>query len=119
MRYRLVKEQPPGLRTVGVERVDNRDAFVLQARIDSITTRRLYFDAVAGLLRRDLTTTETLLLPLEEQVDYDEYRDVGGVQMPFRIVISDGAPYTITTRTVLDIRRNVPVDAAVFRPPAR
>ena len=63
------------------------------------------------------TTTETLLVPLEEQVDYDDYRDVGGVQMPFRVRISDGAPYSTTTRTILEIRRNVPVEDALFRPP--
>src|SRR5215212_8855319 len=30
MRYRPVKAQPPDLRTVGIERVDDRDAYVLQ-----------------------------------------------------------------------------------------
>jgi hypothetical protein len=117
MRYRPVKEQPPNLQIVGIERLDEGDAYVLQARIDSITTQRSYFDVVTGLLRREITTTETLLLPLEEQVDYDDYRDVGGVQMPFRVRISDGAPYSTTTRTILEIRRNVPVDDALFRPP--
>jgi hypothetical protein len=118
MRYRPVKEQPANSRVVGVERVDDHDAYVLQARLDSITTQRSYFDAVTGLLRRETTTTETLLIPLEEQVDYDDYRDVGGVQLPFRVRISDGAPYSTTTRTVVEIRRNVPVDDALFRPPA-
>ena len=117
MRYRPVKEQPPNLRIVGIERVDDRDAYVLEGRIDSVTTLRSYFDVVTGLLRRELTTTETLLLPLEEQVDYDDYRDAGGVQMPFRVLISDGAPYSTTTRTIVDIRRNVSVDDALFRPP--
>ena len=118
MRYRAVKEQPPNLRTVGIDRVDDRDVFVLQGKIDSITTQTSYFDVVTGLLRRELTTTETLLLPLEEQVDYDDYRDVNGVQMPFRVRISDGAPYATTTRTILDIRRNVAVDDSLFRPRA-
>ena len=117
MRYRPVKEQPADVRVVGIERVDDHDAYVLQGKIDSVTTQRSYFDVVTGLLRREITTTETLLLPLEEQVDYDDYRDVGGVQMPFRVRISDGAPYSLTTRTILEIR-NVPLDDAVFRPPA-
>jgi len=117
MRYRPVKEQPPNVRIVGIERVDDRDAYVLQGKFDSLTTRRSYFDVVTGLLRREITTTETLLIPLEEQVDYDDYRDVGGVQMPFMIRISDGAPYSTTTRTILEIRRNVPVADSVFRPP--
>ena len=117
MRYRPVKEQPPDLRIVGIERLDDRDAYVLQGRMDSLTTRRAYFDVVTGLLRREITTTETLLLPLEEQVDYDDYRDVGGVQLPFRVRTSDGAPYSTTTRTILEIRRNIPVADTVFRPP--
>ena len=118
MRYRAVKEQPPNARTIRVERVDDHDAYVLQAKIDSITTQTSYFDVVTGLLRREITTTETLLLPLEEQVDYDDYRDVNGVQMPFRVRISDGAPYSTTTRTILEIRRNVAVEDSLFRPRA-
>ena len=117
MRYRPVKDQPANLRVIGVERVDDHDAYVLQAKIDAITTRRLYFDVVTGLLRREIVTTETPLLPLEEQVDYGDYRDVAGLQMPFRVVVSDGAPYSTTTRTITEIRANVPVDASVFRPP--
>ena len=65
-----------------------------------------------------MTTTETLLLPLQEQVDYDDYHDVNGVQLPFRVQTSDGAPYDTVTRTFLQIRRNVTVDDALFRPPS-
>jgi len=118
MRYRPLKERLPDLRIVGIERVDDHDAYVLQGRIDSVTTQRSYFDVVTGLLRREITTTETLLLPLEEQVDYDDYRDAGGVQMPFQVRNSDGAPYSTTTRTILEIRRNVPVADSLFRPPS-
>lgn len=118
MRYRAVKEQPPNLRVIGIERVVDRDAYVLRAKLDSVTTQTSYFDVVTGLLRREITTTETLLVPLEEQVDYDDYRDVSGVQMPFLVRISDGAPYSTTTRTILDIRRNVAVDDSLFRPRA-
>ena len=118
MRYRPLKEQPPNVRTVGLERLDDHDAYVVQGRIDSVTTQLSYFDVVTGLLRREITTTETLLLPLEEQVDYDDYRDVGGVQMPFRVRTSDGAPFSTTTRTILEIRRNVRVADSLFRQPS-
>ncbi len=118
MRYQPVKEQPRDLRVVGIERLDDHDAYVLQGRIDSLTTQRSYFDVVTGLLRREITTTETLLLPLEEQVDYDDYRDVAGIQMPYRVRTSDGAPYSTTTRIFTDIRRNVPTADTLFRPPS-
>jgi hypothetical protein len=117
MRYRPVKEQPANLRVVGIERIGDRDAYVLEGRVDSVTTQRSFFDVVTGLLRREITTTETLLLPLEEQIDYDEYRDVDGVQLPFVVRISDGARYSTVTRSILEIRRNVPVADSVFRPP--
>jgi photosynthetic reaction center cytochrome c subunit len=118
MRYRPVKERPANLQVVGIERFNDRDLYVATARLDAITTRTLYFDVVTGLLRRDVTTTETLLLPLVEQVEYDEYRNVNGVQFPFFVRTSDGAPYATVTRTFLEIRRDVAVDDAMFRPPA-
>lgn len=118
MRYRPVKDRPANLQVVGVERVADRDVYVATARIDPITTQTLYFDVVTGLLRREMTTTETMLLPLQEQVDYEDYRDVGGVQLPYRVRTSDGAPYATVSRTFLQIRRNVAVDDALFRPPA-
>jgi photosynthetic reaction center cytochrome c subunit len=117
MRYSAVKERPANLQVVGVERLADGDAYVATARIDPITTRTLFFDVVTGLLRREMTTTETLLVPLQEQVEYDEYRDVGGVRMPFRVRTSDGAPYGTVTRTFLQIRRDVTIDDTLFRPP--
>jgi hypothetical protein len=116
-RYRPIKERPANLQVVGVERIAGRDAYVLTAKFDAITTLTLYFDVVTGLMRRELTTTETVLLPLEDQVDYDDYRNVNGVQFPFHIETTEGAPYGLVTRTFLQIRRNVAVDDALFRPP--
>jgi hypothetical protein len=118
MRYRPLKERPASLQVVRVDRVADRDVYVARGRIDATTVRTLYFDVVTGLLRREMTTTDTILLPLQEQVDYDDFRDVDGVQMPFRVVTSDGAPYATVTRTFVQIRRNVAVDDALFRPPA-
>jgi hypothetical protein len=117
MRYRAVKDRPANLQIVGLDRVGDRDVYVAAARIDATTTWTLYFDVVTGLLRRDVTATDTMLLPLQEQVDYDDYRDVSGMRLPFRVRTSDGAPFATVARTFLQIRRNVPVDDAVFRPP--
>jgi hypothetical protein len=117
MRFRPLKDRPANLQLVRVDRVGGRDVFVASARVDATTVRSLYFDVVTGLLRREMTTTDTILLPLQEQVDYDDYRDVDGVQVPFRVVTSDGAPYDTVTRTFLQVRRNVAIDEAVFRPP--
>ena len=118
MRYWPVKERDANLQVVRIDRVNDRDVYVARGRIDATTVRTLFFDVVTGLLRRELITTDTLLIPLQEQVDYDDYRDVNGVQLPFRVQTSDGAPYDTVTRTVTEIRRGVAVDDALFRPPA-
>jgi len=118
MRYWPVKERPANLQVVRIDRVNSHDVYVARGRIDATTVRTMYFDINTGLLRRELTTTDTMLIPLQEQVDYDDYRDVNGVQMPFFVQTSDGAPYDTATRTILQIRRDVPVDDALFKPPA-
>jgi hypothetical protein len=118
MRYQPVKERRANLQVVAIERLMDRDVYVATARIDPITTFTFYFDVVTGLLRREITTMETMLLPLHDQVEYDDYRDVSGVQLPFRVRTSSGAPYDTVTRTFLQVRRNVVVDDALFRPPS-
>jgi len=117
MRYQPVKARPSGLQVVGLASVGGRDAYVATAKISSSQTVAMYFDVVTGLLRRELTTTETVLLPLEEQIDYDDYRNVNGVQLPFQMQTTNGAPYDLVKRTFLEIRRKVPVDDQLFRPP--
>jgi hypothetical protein len=119
MRYHALKDRPANMEIVGVEHIAGRDAYVAVARIDSGTRLTLYFDVVTGLLRREMTTTETLLLPLQEQIDYGDYREVNGVQLPFLVQTSTGAPYDLVTRTFLQIRHNIPIDDALLRPPNR
>ena len=118
MRYRPLKDRPADLKVVGIEHIAGRDAYVATARIDSTTTWTGYFDVVTGLLRREMIATETLLLPLQDQVDYDDYREVSGVQLPFLVRTTTGAPYDLVTRTFLQIRHNVPVADSLLRPPA-
>ena len=118
-RYRAVRERPANLQVVGIERLDDGDTYVATARIDPITTQTLYFNVVSGLLRREVITTDTLLLPLQEQVDYGDYRNVNGIRLPFRVVTSIPAPYDTVTRNFNEVRLNVPVDETTFRPPSQ
>ncbi|HJU41564.1 MAG TPA: c-type cytochrome [Vicinamibacterales bacterium] len=118
-RYRPVRERPANLQVVGIDRLDDGDTYVATARIDAITTQALYFNVVSGLLRREVITTDTLLVPLQEQVDYGDYRSVNGIKFPFRVVTSNPAPYDTVTRNFNEIRLNVPVDVTTFRPPSQ
>ena len=78
---------------------------------------RLYFDVHTGLLARRYSETPTYFGGLPNTVDYDDYRSVGGVQFPFMVRSTDGAPYDLVTKLFLQVRRNVAIDDALFRAP--
>jgi hypothetical protein len=95
------------LRSVrGTEMVRGRRAYAVDATPPEDRRRRtLFFDAASGLLLRELTVTPTAFLDLPEQVDYDDYRDIGGgVKVPFSIITSNAAPYDTATRRISAVR---------------
>ncbi len=53
-----------------------------------------------------------------EQTDYEDYREVDGVWLPFSVRASylDDNHYG-TTRTVTKVRQNIQIDDAKFEPP--
>jgi hypothetical protein len=112
-----VAEQPAQLKVLGTEKIGDREAYVLALAIDPDTTRRFYFDTQTGLLLRELTTTRTMLAPLPDQVDFEDYRDVDGIKLPFMIRTSDTATYATATRRFTEIRHNLAVNDDLFNLP--
>lgn len=81
--------------------------------------RSCFFVAVdSGLLLRRTVYTQMLLGMDPEHIDYEDYRDVGGVLAPFTIKASyiDDNHYG-STRRFAEIRSNVKIDAARFSTP--
>ena len=114
--YAVIKvpDQLAQMRVVGTEKIGDRDTFVVALRNDPNRTTRYYFDTQTGLLLRELTTTKTMLAPLPEQVDFEDYRDVDGVKLPFTIRSSDPAPFDNAVRRFTEIKSNVAVDDNIF-----
>jgi hypothetical protein len=100
-----------------IEAVRGRDAYAVVATLDASTTHTYFFDIATGLLTRDLVTTATALVPLQDQADFDDYRSVDGVMLPFLIRSADDAPYDTSTKTFTSIKHDVPLDDAVFATP--
>ena len=44
----------------------------------------IYFDKKTGSLKRYIRYANTMVGRIPTQVDYDDYRDVNGVKMPFK-----------------------------------
>jgi hypothetical protein len=79
------------------------------------TPLRLYFDEQSGLLVRLVRFGETPLGRLPTQIDYADYREVGGVKIPFRWTLA--RPSGLFTIQVSEVKDNVPVDDAKFAKP--
>jgi hypothetical protein len=113
------REVFPNLTVAGREKINEREAIVLTSKVSDTRTEKLYFDAQTGLLLRILAVTQTLLAPIPEQTDFEDYRDVDGIKLPFTIRQSYVDPWVGWTRKYTEIKHNVAVDDTKFNmPPA-
>jgi hypothetical protein len=76
---------------------------------------KLFFDKQTGLLARVVRFSKTIVGSVPVQIDYSDYREVGGVKMPFqwRLTWTDGQ----STYTLEDVQPNVAIDPAKFDKP--
>lgn len=117
--FTVVKVKPSESMTVsGIQKVGEREAYVVERTTDA-NTERYYFDSQTGLLLRKITLNKTVLMPFPEQVDFEDYRDVDGVKMPFTIRYSGIDTYDSWVRTFTEIKRNVAVEDTLFAPPPK
>jgi len=96
--------------------VDDRETLVVQGTTASGGTVTLCFDAKTALLVRLVRYDESPVGRLVTRVDYDDYRDVAGVKMPFKWTVS-----WLSGRSVFELSKvqpNVAIDAAKFARPA-
>jgi photosynthetic reaction center cytochrome c subunit len=101
----------------GVEKIGDLDSYLVVGRREGKPPLRLYFDEQSGLLVRLVRYGETPLGRMPTQIDYADYREAGGVKIPFRWTLA--RPSGRFTIQVSEVRQNVPVDDAKFaKPPA-
>jgi photosynthetic reaction center cytochrome c subunit len=99
-----------------MEKIDGHDAYrVVGVRPDGSAVDRLYFDAQTGLLLRSYTTMQSVLGAFPEETNYDDYRDVSGVKIPYtiRLVSAEGN----RTYKWAQVDANTPVDDSKFTKP--
>ena len=76
----------------------------------------MYFDPKTNLVSRLVRYGPSPIGRMPTQIDYADYREVGGVRTPFRWTISrPGGRFTIQLENV---QPNVPIDDARFAKPA-
>jgi hypothetical protein len=102
----------------GKDKIDGKDVYVLRGLGVDGKGERLFFDAETGLLLRRITSTPTIVGIIPEQVDYEDYREVGGLKLPFTLRTTSIDSFYNSTRTFTEIKLNVPVDETKFNKPA-
>jgi len=101
--------------TTGVDKIDGRPVFVVDlVTTDGAKETRL-FDQESGLLVGMRTTTNSPMGEIASETVLSDYRDVGGVKMPFKMVVKamQNEMVTMIEKAELD----VPIPAERFNLP--
>jgi len=95
--------------------IDDNAVDIVQATGADNMPVKLYFDKKSGLLVRLMRYSETPIGINPTQIDYADYRDVAGVKMPFRYIVTwtDGR----STTELSTVQANLPIDASKFAEP--
>jgi outer membrane lipoprotein-sorting protein len=96
--------------------IDEHPVQVIQSAARGDTGAKLYFDSQSGLLVRQVRYVDTAVGVIPTRIDYSDYRDVAGVKVPFRRVVTwtDGR----STIELSEVEPNARIDAAKFATPA-
>jgi hypothetical protein len=113
-----LKEQFTRLNVAGKDKIGDREVYVVRGVTTDNRRERLYFDAQTGLLLRRISSYTTPVGVIPEQVDFEDYREVDGMKVPFTIRITSLDDHYSSTRKFTEIKLNVPVDETKFKKPA-
>lgn len=103
------------LRVEYPEQMGDREAFVLSCANVGRSPMKFYFDEQSGLLLRQIRYASTPLGVIPTQIDYDDYRQVDGVMVPFRRTVAE--PDGIAISQLDQVRQNVAIDDSRFARP--
>jgi ubiquinol-cytochrome c reductase cytochrome b subunit len=104
-----------GLRVGPRTQAQDKGVYLVQGNGPRGSFASLYFDRESGLLVRVIRHTPSQIGRVPTQVDYEDYRDVGGIKFPHRWTFTwlDGRD----TFEFADVKFNLPIDEAEFGEP--
>jgi hypothetical protein len=97
--------------------IDGKDMLVITGTEEDKTRVTLYFDKKSGLLSRTMFSYPSILGNLAQTNDYSNYRKVGGVLLPTKIInhATDGDQ----VQEFHSVKVDNAIDATVFDPPKK
>ncbi|GAB6282235.1 MAG: hypothetical protein STSR0008_09790 [Ignavibacterium sp.] len=71
---------------VGLEKINDKDAYKIEFTFPSGATTIMYFDKETGFKVRDMRSLNTPQGTMNITTDYDNYQEVSGVKYPFKLI---------------------------------
>ena len=110
-----IKQALTSLRSGFPDTINGHDVDVVQGNGPHGILATLYFDKQSGLLVRLVRYSKSPIGRVPTQIDYADYRDVGGIKFPFQYTFSwlDGKD----SFKLSEVKTNIPIDTARFGRP--
>jgi hypothetical protein len=104
-----------GLRTGPIAELNGKEYYLVQGNGARGAFVSLFFDRETGLLARTIRYTPSQIGKVPTQVDYENYRDVGGIKFPFKWTFTwlEGRD----SFDFMDVKFNTPIDPSKFGEP--
>jgi outer membrane lipoprotein-sorting protein len=96
----------------GNEKINDKLCHILKLTSERGVTSKLYFDDETGLKVIEKKTTQTQMGPMEQKIEYSDYKEVAGVKYPHKLKQSFG-PQTVEV-TVSSIKVNTNLSDEIF-----
>lgn len=106
----------PKAELAGEETVGGRKAYVLKLTTAAGKLVTHYYDAETFYLLRDMGIRETPQGAMEITADFSDYREVGGIKVPFRI--NQVMPMAEIVITISEMQNNIAIPDSQFSKPA-
>jgi hypothetical protein len=105
----------PKMELKGIEKVGDRDAYVVVGSAEGVPSETWYFDTQTGLILRSDVTTNSPEGVQKMSVYLEDFRPVDGVTMPFRIRTQ--MPQFQVVVSFTEVKHGAPIDETKFSRP--
>ena len=97
----------------GIETIDGKDYYRIKFSLPSKKSFSRFYEIDSGLLSRLVTTIDTPQGSFTQTTVYDDYRDVAGIKMPYKLI--QGMAGQNITLEVKSIEINTGLDDSIFK----
>jgi hypothetical protein len=111
-----LKQMYSKITVAGTDKINDRDAYVVEASSGDLGTDKIYFDAQNGLVLRIVGQHHTLDGPATFTEDFSDFREVDGIKLPY--TVRQESPSSTFTIKFTEIRHNEAIEDASFAKPA-